>query len=276
MQSSRDISAQGILRKYMHNRVGTGNLAIVLNRPKHSANIGFVARCAMNMGIERLFVVTRENGYDKEEIKRTATHFASGLIEEIRYFDQLDSALAQFNYIVGTTARWGNTNLKRSTVTPRKMAEQLVAISYRNEVALLFGPEDRGLTNNELRYCDLLVTIPTSGELRSINLSHAVMLLCYEIFVAENDSIGTFSPRLATSKEKEDMFDHLKEIFIKINFINPENPEYWMTSIKNFFSRTKLCSKDVKIIRGICRQIDLYGKGKTGDSASLYQKSADP
>jgi len=143
-------------------------------------------------------------------------------------------------------------------------------------VALLFGPEDRGLTNNELRYCDLLVTIPTSGKLRSINLSHAVMLLCYEIFVTENDSIGTFSPRLATSKEKEDMFDHLKEIFIKINFINPENPEYWMTSIKNFFSRTKLCSKDVKIIRGICRQIDLYGKGKTGDSASLYQKSADP
>lgn len=259
----------------MHNRVATKNLTIILNRPKYAANIGFVARCAMNMGIERLCVVTNGKAYDKDEIKRTATHFASGFIEEMRYFDRLDFALSQFHYIVGTTARLGNTNLKRSIVTPRRMAEQLVSICYKNEVALLFGPEDRGLTNDELRYCDLLVTIPTSGKLRSINLSHAVMLLCYEIFVTDNGSIGTFSPKLATSKEKEDMYDHLKEIFININFINPENPEYWMTSVKNFFSRTRIYTKDVKIIRGICRQIDLYGKGKTKNPVSICQKSTD-
>jgi tRNA/rRNA methyltransferase len=257
----------------MDDRVTTKHVTIVLNKPKYSANIGLVARCAVNMGIERLFVITNGRQYDQDEIKRTATHCASGFIkEEMRYFDRLDSALSQCNYVVGTTARTGNTNLKRSITTPRKMAAQLTSISCENDVALLFGPEDRGLTNNELRYCDLLVTIPTSGRLKSINLSHAVMVLCYEIFVTENAPRTAFSPRLATSKEKEDMFDHLKDIFIKINFINPENPEYWMTSIRNFFSRTKLHAKDVKIVRGVCRQIDLYGRGKTKSSETVCRK----
>ncbi len=255
----------------MQKRVKKGNVVIVLNRPKHSTNIGFVVRCARNRGIDRLIVIKRRRGYDEEEIKRTATHFGADLVEGIEYFDDLELALAQFQYVVGTTARYGNTNLKREITGPREMAAKLAAIAQGNEVALLFGPEDRGLTNDELKYCDLLVTIPVSDDMRSINLSHAVMVLCYEIFIAANGSIGTFTPKLATSQEKEDMLAHLKEIFIKINFINPENPEYWMTAIRHFFSRIKLCSKDVRIIRGICRQIDLYGKGKTKDYAAFHE-----
>lgn len=243
----------------------SGNITIVLNRPKHATNIGFVVRCARNMGIERLVVIQRSGGYDNEEIRRTATHFGDDLVDGIEYFDELADAIAPFQYIVGTTARCGNTNLKRDIVGPREMAGMLSGLSDGNDIALLFGPEDRGLTNDELRYCDLLVTIPVSERMKSINLSHAVMVLCYEIFVARKEARGRFVPKLATSQEKEDMFSHLKEIFVKINFINHENPEYWMTAIRRFFSRVNLCSRDVKIIRGICRQIDLYGRGKTRD-----------
>jgi len=241
----------------------SGTITIVLSRPKHETNIGFVVRCAMNMDIDRLIVIPRKGGYDDEEIGRTATHFGHELVRGIEYCDDLEGALAEFQYVVGTTARCGNTNLKRDIAGPREMASTMAGLSESNDIALLFGPEDRGLTNDELRYCDLLVTIPVSERMRSINLSHAVMILCYEIFLARKGTTGRFVPKLATSREKEDMFSHLKEIFVRINFINHENPDYWMTAIRRFFSRMNLCSRDVKIIRGICRQIDLYGKGKT-------------
>ena len=239
------------------------NLAIVLNRPKHPGNIGAVARCAKNMGISSIIVVNPLNA-DGEKIKQRATHFALDVVEKIEYFDRLDLALAPFNHIVGTTGRSGDTNLKRSMVYPGKMAEDIVDISQNNRVALVFGPEDRGLTNSELQYCDVLVKIPTSEGLKSINLSHAVMIICYEIFTARSEFTSVFTPKLATSAETEAMYDHLREMFVRIGFIKSQNPDYWMTNVRRFFSRTKLLARDVKIIRGICHQVDLYGKGKTG------------
>ena len=237
------------------------NLAIVLNRPKHPGNIGAVARCAKNMGISSIVVVNPLNA-DREKIEQMATHFALDIVEKIEYFDSLALALAQFNYIVGTTGRWGNTNLKRSMIYPGKMAEDIVDISQNNRVALVFGPEDRGLTNSELQYCDLLVKIPTSEGLKSINLSHATMIICYEIFTASSECTSSFTPNLATSAEIEAMYDHLREIFVRIGFIKNRNPDYWMTNVRRFFSRTKLLVRDVKIIRGICHQVDLYDRGK--------------
>lgn len=239
------------------------NLAIVLNRPKHPGNIGAVARCAKNMGISSIIVVNPLNA-DGEKIKQMATHFALDVVEKIKYFDRLDLALAPFNHIVGTTGRSGDTSLKRSMVYPGKMAEDIVDISQNNRVALVFGPEDRGLTNSELQYCDILVKIPTSEGLKSINLSHAVMIICYEIFTARSEFTSVFTPKLATSTEMEAMYGHLKELFVRIGFIKTQNPDYWMTNVRRFFSKTKLLARDVKIIRGICHQVDLYGKGKIG------------
>ncbi len=239
------------------------NLAIVLNRPKHPGNIGAVARCAKNMGISSIIVVNPLNA-DRKKIEQLATHFALDIVEKIKYFDRLDLALAPFNHIVGTTGRSGDTSLKRSMVYPGKMAEDIANISQNNRVALVFGPEDRGLTNAELKYCDVLVKIPTSEDLKSVNLSHAVMIICYEIFTARSEFNSLFTPKLATSAETEAMYDHLTKTFVRINFIKDQNPDYWMTNVRRFFSRTKLLARDVKIIRGICHQVDLYGKGKIG------------
>jgi len=110
----------------------------------------------------------------------------------------------------------------------------------------------------------LLVSIPTSDRFRSLNLSHAVMILCYEIFTASLAGTESFSPRLATSGELEDMYAHLKETLIKIDFLWKENPDHRLIAIRRFLSRVRLLSKDVKIIRGICRQLDWFaGKQKS-------------
>jgi len=238
------------------------NLTIVLNKPKHPGNIGSVARCAKNMGIRDVIVIDPLNA-DREKIEQLSTHFALDIVERIQYFDSLDQALAPFQYVVGTTGRAGDTSLKRSMLYPRKMAQEIAGISQNNRVALIFGPEDRGLTNTELKYCDLLVKIPTSDDLRSINLSHAVMIICYEIFTACSEDTSVFTQKLATVAETEAMYDHLKEMFLQIGFIKTQNPDYWMTNVRRLFSRTTLLAKDVKIIRGICHQVDLYGRKKS-------------
>jgi len=141
--------------------------------------------------------------------------------------------------------------------TPKRVAEALVNISQNNQVGILFGPEDRGLSNRELRHCDALVTIPTA-TFSSINLAQAVMILAYEIFLASTDQPKAFVPRLANRDELEAMYEHLTETLAKINFINPENPDYWMTSVRRFLSRIGLRAREVKLIRGICRQINWY------------------
>ena len=235
------------------------NITVVLNKPKYPGNVGSVARCAKNMGIEKIVVVGNRN-LDGEEMRTRSTHFAADVVARIRYVDSLDEALEGFSYIVGTSSRRGNA--RGPVVSPREMAERLVDISQENETALLFGPEDTGLSNDELRFCNIVVAIPVSGHFKSINLSHAVMILCYETFIAKGGSLEVFTSRLATSAELEGMYDQMKALLMKIGFLNPQNPDYWMMHIRRFLSRTNLFSKEVKIIRGVCRQIEWYTRNK--------------
>jgi tRNA/rRNA methyltransferase len=239
--------------------VNKRNISIVLNKPKYPGNIGSVARCAANTGIGKIVVVNCENP-DQDKIRQMATHLAAGTVERIRFTDSLEEALSGFHYIVGTTSRLGGA--RSASLYPREIAAELVDLSQHNEIALLFGPEDFGLTNEELKHCNCLVTIPTSEDLKSINLSHAVMILCYEIFLAGQDGKRTFTPRLASSRELEGMYGQLTGVLTRIGFINPENPDYWMMNLRRFLSRVRLYSKEVQIIRGICRQIDWYGRNK--------------
>jgi tRNA/rRNA methyltransferase len=230
------------------------NIAIVLHRPHFPENIGAAARAAKNMGVGRLIVVDPRD-CDLTRVLKMATHNAEEMVTEMDVFDDLRKALESFQYVVGTTARTGS---HRQTVrTPRRLAEDLVKISQNNQVAIVFGPEDRGLANKELQYCDRLVTIPTAG-FSSINLAQTVMILAYELFLASTDEAKNPVPRFANRDELEGMYDHLKETLTKINFINPQNPEYWMTGFRRFFSRIGLRAREVKLIRGLCRQLDWY------------------
>jgi tRNA/rRNA methyltransferase len=234
------------------------NVTIVLKGPKFAGNVGSAARCAKNMGIGKMIIVGNRD-LDDEAIRQMATHVSKDIVDTIRHFDSLDEALADFSWIVGTTARQGSG--RGPVVSPRRMAESLVAISQENEIALLFGPEDTGLTNDDLRFCQTVVTIPTVG-FKSLNLSHAVMIICYELLMAWVNDEAKPAPKLAGSRELEGMYVQLKAVLQAIGFLNPENPDYWMMHIRRLFARTTLQAREVKIIRGICRQIEWYGDNK--------------
>ena len=239
----------------------TKNISIVLYKPKYAGNIGSVARAAKNMGISNIIVVG-EADFDREEMQQRSTHLAADVLDQIQYFEFIEEALGGFNYIVGTTARLGKA--RGPFVAPRAVARDIADISQKNKVALLFGPEDTGLANEELRLCHAVVTIPTSREFTSLNLSHAVMILCHEIFISASVAARSAeaTPKLARSSELEGMYGQIKTLLADIEFLNPENPDYWMMHLRRFFGRASLLSREVKIIRGICRQLAWYAHHK--------------
>ena len=228
-------------------------VAVVLHRPRLPENIGAVARVACNMGLSRLILVQPEN-MDFERMAKMATPAAAHLLANLQVHDRLADALGPFQYIVGTTARRGGE--RQVVVSPREIAPRLVELSRENDIALLFGPENWGLTNRELDFCHALVSIPTSA-CASLNLAQAVMVMAYEIFTAQHPA-PRFDPRLATSWELETMYAQLQETLLKINYISHQNPEHWMLKVRRFFNRHGLKAREVQLIKGICRQIDWY------------------
>ncbi len=230
------------------------NVAVVLCRPRYPENIGAAARAMRNMGLHDLILVAPRD-FETQRVYKMATHAAADVARQAVVFDDLAAALAPFQYVVGTTARFGSH--RRTVGRPRAVARQVAAMSAENRVALVFGPEDSGLTNEDVRLCHTLVTIPTA-DFSSLNLAQAVMILCYELFLATQEEKPQHVPRLATRHELDGMYAQLKDVLVRISYINPENPEYWLDRLRQFFSRVGLRAGDVSIIRGICRQVDWY------------------
>lgn len=253
----------------MPHRINLDNVAVVLHRPRYPENIGAAARAMRNMGIRQLAVVAPEN-FEMTKVLKMATHAASDVVKQIRIFKTLPKALSPYGYVVGTTARLGGQ--RQVVQTPSTLSPRLVPISQENRIALLFGPEDRGLSNKDIRFCHALVNIPTAA-FSSLNLAQAVMIMCYEIFLAGREENEAFTPRLATRHELDGMYAQLKDILVRISYINAENPDYWMNRIRHFLNRLNLRAREVSVIRGICRQIDWYGKKCYGDGMKDSSKN---
>ncbi len=234
-------------------------IAIVLMQPKFAENIGAAARIAWNMGLSRLIVV-RDTLPDYESMAKMATHKAVHLIDTMELHQSLEKALAPFSRVVGTTARRGRQRILE--MGPREIVEQIAPLLPENQVAFLFGPEDRGLTNEDLRLCQMTSAIPTA-DFSSLNLAQAVAVHCYEIYhgLIHSQKDMAPAPKLATTFELEGMYDHVEEALVRIDFLQEKNHTYWMNNIRQFLSRTRLSSKDANIIRGICRQF-LWYNGK--------------
>ncbi len=230
------------------------NAAIVLVRPKYPENIGAAARLIRNMGLGRLLVV-RDEAPDLERVRKMATHHAADIVDGMELHQDLRTALEPFAYVAAATARTGRQ--RRSLKTPREMGGKLAELLPNNRVALVFGPEDRGLSNDDLLLCNLLVTIPTAG-VSSLNLAQSVAILSYELLTgvleAHRSGKPAFRPGRAVSREMEGMYEHIEEVLHTIGFLKEQDHDYWMRGIRQFLGRVGLCSREVNIIRGICRQ----------------------
>ena len=228
------------------------NVAIVLVGPKFPENIGATARVAYNMGISNLIVVA-DSPPEYSPMAKMATHKATHLLNEMKLYDNLAEAIADYSIIIGTSARSGKQRCTERS--PRNIIERILPDLATNKAAILFGPEDRGLTNDELKYCQYTSAIPTA-DFSSLNLAQAVAIHCHELYYSMINSTEqtVHQPKIATSFELEGMYQHMEEALTEVDFLQKTNNSCWMTSIRNFFSRIRLTSKDSQVIRGICKQ----------------------
>ena len=232
------------------------NLAVVLKRPKYAENIGAAARMCFNMGISRMILV-RDEKPNYEDMAKMATHKAVHLIDGMERHTSLEDALAPFSFVVGTTARLGRKRtLERP---PRDIIEEIIPLLASNKIAFLFGPEDRGLTNDDLKFCQYTSCIPTA-QFASLNLAQAVAIHCYELYYAivEMSREEAAEPEYASTFQLEGMYRHVQEALLKIDFLDEKSQHYWMKNIRQFLGRVRLSSKEANIIRGICRQFLWY------------------
>ncbi len=228
------------------------HFAIVLVNPKFAENIGAAARVAHNMGLSRLILV-RDAMPDREVMAKMATHKAAHLIDTMELHSTLADALAPFSLVVGTTARRGRQRILENN--PRSIVEQILPQIAGNQIAFVFGPENYGLSNDDLKLCQMTSAIPTAG-FSSLNLAQAVAIHCYEIHfgVIHVRKDMQAAPQYATTFELEGMYSHLEDVLLRINFLHDKSHSYWMNNIRQFLNRVRLTSKDTNIIRGICRQ----------------------
>jgi tRNA/rRNA methyltransferase len=247
------------------------NVTIVLVRPKYPENVGAAARVALNMGISRLTLV-RAEALDREKMLKTATHEAAHLIDQILQYDELAQALAPYSYTVGTTSRQGRK--RRVETNPRQMVDILLPLLPENQVALLFGPEDKGLTNEDLQFCQLTVTIPTA-DFSSLNLAQAVAILCHELFygVLHQGKDIHYQPKLASSYELEEMYTHVEKLLCTIGLLKTEDHTYWLRNLRRFLGRIGLRAKEARIIHGFCRQFLWYDRNRNSQSLEGYKDS---
>ncbi len=230
----------------------------VLVETSRAGNVGSAARAMKTMGFSELVLVSPR---DPDVLRDPeAVAFASGasdVLSGARIVASLDDALAGCNFSVALSARL--REFSPPQFTPRDLAKKLAEESSLR-VALVFGNERFGLSNEQVTKCNALVTVPANPEYSSLNLSQAVQVLAYECRMAEGDpdavrsDIG-FRGEPANADQIEGMFRHLEQALVDIEFLDPSNPKKLMPRLRRLFSRAGLEVEEVNILRGIATQL---------------------
>ena len=229
------------------------NVRIVLVNTSHPGNIGGVARAMKNMGLSRLYLVEPRKFPHEEATWRAAS--ANDLLENAVVTASLEEAIGDCQFVVGTSAR--ERRIPWPLLDPRQCAQRIADCSAKEQVAVLFGREDRGLTNDELKLCNLHLHIPTSEAYSSLNLGMAVQIVCYELrmlFVApdlprsEDDQWDT---PFAAVENMERFYTHLEQTLTDIDFLDPAAPRQLMSRLRRLYGRVRLDEMELNILRGI-------------------------
>ena len=226
--------------------------AFVLCTPKSSGNVGSAARALKNMGGTDLRLVAPRD-YDPRAAATMAVH-AGDLLERARIFPDLGAALEDRTLVVGTTCREGP--YRSETRVLREAAPQLIAESAANRIAIVFGPEDFGLTNLEIAQCHRLITIPTAPDYPSLNLAQAVMVVAYELMLAGGAArVPMETGEFASAGAVEAMHQRLADALVAIGFLPDDNPDHLMLTIRAMLGRSGIRPRELDILNGIARQV---------------------
>ena len=227
------------------------SVKVVLVGTTHPGNIGATARAIKNMGILDLALV--EPKEFPSDVATFRSKAAKDILEKASVHTSLEEAISECELVVGTSAR-GRT-VPWPVLNPREAAEEMHKSSLNGKVAIVFGREDRGLTNEELGLCNFHVHIPSDPEYSSLNLSQAVQILAYEIRLSylqdRNVNQEYWDVELANNEQTERLINHMDELMQEVDFYDVENPRKLLVRIRRFFKRSKIDVMEANIFRGL-------------------------
>lgn len=226
---------------------------VVLVRPQGSANAGSVARAMKNMGLSDLVMVDPalpDDGW----AAAMAVH-ARDILDAARVVPTLADAVADCAFVAATAARPGP--FRGQTLKPDHAAVELLRVAVTQPAALVFGPEDHGLSNAEIERCHALITIPTAPAYDSLNLAQAVLICAYELQLAATAVAQQAPPPepLPTAERMALLFARLESALLAAGFLNPQNPGPVMNVFRRIFARAELREHDVRVLLGLARQV---------------------
>lgn len=226
------------------------NVRVVLMHTSHPGNIGAVARAMKNMCLEQLVLVQPAQFPSAEATARAAG--ADDLLAHAHCCATLDDAVANCGLVIGASARLRSVRVVE--LDPRACAHRVLQASRDIPVALLFGREQSGLTNEELERCHALVHIPSNPEYSSLNLAQAVQIIAYEVHLAHltgewTGSAPEFPP--CTAEAMEHFYAHLEQTLIQLEFLDPTRPTQMLHRLRRLFQRAQPDTHELGILRGI-------------------------
>lgn len=232
-------------------------IKIVLVEPSHPGNIGAAARAAKTMCIENLVLVNPTSEFPSGQARARATG-AVDVLERAVVCETLAQAISDCTFVVGTSARVRGLNCPE--IIPENLGDRVWQEIKHGNVAIVFGRESSGLSNEELDQCHFFTTIAANWEFSSLNLASAVQIICYEIYKAllkmtsNKDSSGDLeenSDVLATAEQLENLFEHMQQVLQEIEFFDPKQPKLLMRRLRHLYSRSRLTLVETNILRGI-------------------------
>ncbi|WP_127960212.1 tRNA (cytosine(32)/uridine(32)-2'-O)-methyltransferase TrmJ [Serratia microhaemolytica] len=238
------------------------NIRIVLVETSHTGNIGSVARAMKTMGLTNLYLVNPLVKPDSQAIALAAG--ASDLIGNAVLVENFEQAIAGCRLVVGTSAR--SRSLPWPMLEPRECGVRAVEESHSGDVALVFGRERVGLTNDELQKCDYHVAIPANPDYSSLNLAMAVQIIAYEVrvaYLAQQLVIPTPAqqePRYPKAEELEHFYQHLEQTLLSTGFIRAAHPGQVMNRLRRLFARARPEAQELNILRGMLSSFEKKDK----------------
>jgi len=232
------------------------NIRIVLIDTSHPGNIGAAARAMKNMGLDKLYLVAPQRYPDEQAVWRASS--AVDVLDKAVICETLDEALDGCQLVLGTSAR--DRSMPWPVMDPRQSAETVMSEPEEHQVAILFGREDRGMTNEELQRCNFHLQIPANPEYTSLNLGTAVQVVCYELRMAMLNKDGLkeawdweneWDVGAASSDEMRYFLGHLEETLVELDVIIPSRPRQLMSRMTRLFMRSRMDKMEVSIMRGI-------------------------
>ncbi|UZE24750.1 tRNA (cytosine(32)/uridine(32)-2'-O)-methyltransferase TrmJ [Pseudomonas sp. B21-056] len=247
------------------------NIRVVLVNTSHPGNIGGAARAMKNMGLSRL-VLVEPRLFPHHEADARASG-AGDILAGAQVVASLEDALVGCNLVLGTSAR--DRRIPWPMLDPRECGTKVVEEAAQGiEIALVFGREDSGLTNDELHRCHFHVHIPSDPGFSSLNLGAAVQVLSYEVRMAwlaaegkpsKVEKYEVTSPRsetLATMDELERFYEHLEQALVDIEFLDPDKPRHLMARLRRLYGRSSVSRAEMNILRGILTETQKAARGE--------------